>query len=270
MEYVTSDQTRLPALGLGTYRLRGETCTKTVSRALEMGYRHIDTAEYYDNQAAIGKALADTDVDRDDIFLTTKVWRTNLAHDDVLQSARQSLERLGLDAVDLLLIHWPSRSVPLAETIDAMNELQAAGAVAHIGVSNFSVDQLERARERSETPILTNQIEYNPYTDQADVLEYCIENDVVLTAYSPLAKGKVSDDEMLAEIAERHGKTPAQVALRWLLQQEQVAAIPKASSPAHLRANLDVFDFELTDEEMTEIFDRQEGLPTRLRRALGL
>ncbi|MBX0296721.1 aldo/keto reductase [Haloarcula nitratireducens] len=218
----------------------------------------------------MGKALADATVDRDELFVTTKVWRTNLEYDDFLQSARRSLEKLGLETVDLLLIHWPSRSVPLDETIEAMNELQSAGDVAHIGVSNFSVDQLERARELSDTPILTNQVEYNPYTDQADVLEYCLENEIILTAYSPLAKGKVSDDETLAKIAERHGKTPAQVALRWLLQQERVAAIPKASSPEHLQANLDVFDFELTDEEMTEIFDLQGGLLTKLQRALGL
>ncbi|WP_135304729.1 aldo/keto reductase [Haloarcula amylovorans] len=270
MEYVTSNQRQVPALGLGTYRLKGEACTEVVSRALKLGYRHIDTAEYYNNQAAIGKALAGTTVDRDELFLTTKVWRNNLEYDDFLQSTRQSLAKLGLETVDLLLIHWPSRSVPMEETIEAMNELQSTGEVNQIGVSNFSVDQLERARTLSDTPILTNQVEYNPYTNQADLLEYCIENEIILTAYSPLAKGKVADDETLATIAKRHGKTPAQVALRWSLQQEQVAAIPKASSPDHLQANLDVFDFELTDAEMTAIFDLQGGLLTKLQRALGL
>ena len=270
MEHVTMDQEAVPALGLGTYRLRGQTCTDTVRQALDIGYRHLDTAEFYDNQAAIGEALAATDVPREELFVTTKIWRTNLGYDDALRSARRSRRALGLDGIDLLLVHWPSRSVPIAETIEAMNELQAAGEVDHIGVSNFSVEQLERAREASTTPIVTNQVEYNPYTDQADLLEYCASNDVVLTAYSPLEKGKAADDATLETIADRYEKTPAQVTLRWLLQQPRVAAIPKASSPAHLRANLDIFDFELTDAEMTEIFELQGGLVGHLRSALGL
>ncbi|EMA12516.1 aldo/keto reductase [Haloarcula marismortui] len=270
MEYVTTARAEVPALGLGTYRLRGQTCTETVSQALEVGYRHIDTAEYYENQAAIGQALADTAVSRDDLFITTKVWRTNLGYEETKRVARESREKLGLETIDLLLIHWPSRSVPIKETITAMNELQAAGDVRHIGVSNFSVEQLANAREASETPICTNQVEYNPYTDRSDVLEYCIDHDIMLTAYSPLAKGRVNDDDTLATIGDRYGKSPAQIALRWLIQQQQVAAIPKASSQAHLEANLSIFDFELTDKEMAQIFDLQGGLIGRVRSMLGL
>jgi len=270
VEYVNTNRAQVPALGLGTYRLRGRTCTETVSQGLEIGYRHIDTAEYYENQTAIGQALADTAVSRDDLFITTKVWRTNLDYEETKRVARESRQKLGLEAIDLLLIHWPSRSVPIEETIEAMNELQAAGEVRHIGVSNFSVDQLANAREASETPICTNQVEYNPYTDQADLLEYCIDHDIMLTAYSPLAKGRVNDDDTLATIGDRYGKSPAQVTLRWLIQQQQVAAIPKASSHPHLQANLSIFDFELTDEEMTRIFDQQGGLIERVRSMLGL
>jgi len=270
MEYVTTVQAEIPALGLGTYRLRGQTCTETVRQALELGYRHIDTAEYYENQAAIGQALADTAVSRDELFITTKVWRTNLSYEETKQSARASREKLGLDTIDLLLIHWPSRSVPIEETIEAMNELQSEGVVRHIGVSNFSVEQLANAREASGTPICTNQVEYNPYTDQSDVLEYCIDHDIMLTAYSPLAKGRIDDDTTLSTIGDRYGKSPAQVALRWLVQQPQVAAIPKASSRTHLQANLSIFDFELTDEEMTQIFDLQGGLLQRVRSLVGL
>jgi diketogulonate reductase-like aldo/keto reductase len=270
MEYVTAGDVRIPALGLGTYQLRGQACTDTVHTALELGYRHVDTAEYYDNQAAIGRALEATDVPREEVFLTTKIWRTNLAYEDALRSARESVAKLGVETVDLLLIHWPSRSVPTKETVRAMNELQAEGLVHHIGVSNFSVAQLEEAVDASETPIVANQVEYHPYEAQQDLLEFCIEEDVILTAYSPLAKGRVADDEVLQRIGERYDKSAAQVALRWLVQQEQVAAIPKASSRDHLRANLDVFDFTLGDDEMERVFELQGGLLARLRSLLGL
>ena len=267
---VTTTGTQVPALGLGTYRLRGQSCTETVTQALELGYRHIDTAQYYENQTAIGQALAETTVDRDELSVTTKVWRDNLHAADTKRVARESREKLGLETIDLFLIHWPSPSVPIEETIGAMNELQDDGVVEHIGVSNFSVDQLETAREASETPVRTNQVEYNPYTDQSALLEYCIHNDNMLTAYSPLAKGRVADDDTLARIGDRYDKSPVQVALRWLVQQPQVAAIPKAGTRAHLQANLAIFEFELTDEEMAEIFDLHGGLLDRIRSLLGL
>jgi diketogulonate reductase-like aldo/keto reductase len=270
MEYVTAAGESIPALGLGTYQLRGRSCTETVRRALDVGYRHLDTAEYYDNESAVGEAIADSPVDRSELFLTTKVWRTNLAYDDAIRSARESLRKLGTDYVDLLLIHWPSRSVPTEETLRAFEDLREEGVVRHVGVSNFSVAQLREAIAAADAPILTNQIQYHPFQDQGDLLAYCVENDVTLTAYSPLAKGRVATDETLREIGDRHGKTAAQVALRWFLQQECVAAIPKASSEAHLRENFDVFDFELSDAEMERVFDLQGGLVSRVREALGL
>lgn len=270
MEAATVRGVSIPKLGLGTYRLRGDTCRRTVETALDLGYRHIDTAEYYENQSAIGDAIATTDVPREELFLTTKVWRTNLAHDAVLRSARESVEKLGVETVDLLLIHWPSRRVPVEETLSAMNQLQDEGLVRHVGVSNFSVEQLDDARGESTAPILTDQVRYHPYSERQSLLEYCIVNDVVLTAYSPLAKGRVTDDDTLQAIGERYDKTPAQVALRWLVQQENVVAIPKASSRSHLEENLEIFDFSLSVSEMETVFDLQGGLLQTVRDALGI
>jgi len=270
MDYVTIDDVSVPALGLGTYQLRGQACRNTVSEALEIGYRHIDTAEYYNNQREVGDAITDADVARDEIFLTTKVWRSNLQYDQVLQSAHESLDKLGLEYVDLLLIHWPSRTVPVEKTLDAMTQLHDDGKVQHIGVSNFSASQLQEARQVSEVPIFTDQVKYHPFTGQADLVNFCIESKVMLTAYSPLAKGKVVDDETLAAIGDRYGKSASQVALRWLVQQEMVTAIPKASSREHLQQNIDIFDFELTGEEMERVFELHGGLLTKLRQQLGL
>ncbi|MFC4987421.1 aldo/keto reductase [Saliphagus infecundisoli] len=268
MNYVTAQGVDVPAIGLGTYQLRGNECTSVVETALEMGYRHIDTAEFYSNQAAVGDAIAGAPVDREELFVTTKIWKTNLKYDQAVASATESLEKLDIGYIDLLLIHWPNTSVPTAETVQALNHLQEEGVGRHIGVSNFSVAQLEDAVEASETPILANQIPYNPMTDQSDLLEWCVSEDVLLTAYSPLGKGSVVGNETLATIGQRYEKSAPQVALRWLIQQPMVAAIPKASSRDHLAANLDVFDFELTSTEMEQIFDLQGGLLSQLRRKL--
>lgn len=268
MESVTAQGVAVPALGFGTYPMQGDTCQTAVQQALDAGYRHIDTAQMYNNERAVGQAIATADVARDDVFLVTKILRRNLAYEDVLESVEESRDKLATD-IDLLLIHAPSGSVPIEDSIAAMNDLQDRGTVAHIGVSNFSVGQLQDAIAASTTPILTNQVEYHPFKEQSDMLEFCIENDIMLTAYSPLAKGRVIGNEVLETIGDRYDKTEPQVALRWLLQQELVSAIPKASSPAHIQANIDVFAFELTDEEMTQIFELQGGLLTTLRTVLG-
>lgn len=259
----------IPKLGFGTARMTGEECRRAVETALEVGYRHLDTAQLYDNEAAVGEALERSDVPREEVFVVTKVNTNNLAADAVLESTRRSCERLGLETIDLLLIHAPRTHPPLEETLGAMNDLQAEGVVDHVGVSNFSVDQLERSRECSETPIVTNQVKYHPYYDQDGLLEYCLEHDVCLTAYSPLAEGAVVGDDRLEAVGERHGKSAAQVALRWLIQQPAVAAIPKASSRAHIEANASVFDFELSAAEMEEVFELGGGLLESLARRLG-
>ncbi|WP_416838731.1 aldo/keto reductase [Haloferax sp. DFSO52] len=269
MEYVTASGVDVPALGFGTWPMKGATCRTAVEHALDAGYRHLDTAQMYNNEDAVGQAIADSAVPREDVFLVTKIFRQNLSHDKVLSSVEQSVQRLGTE-IDLLLIHSPSRSVPIEASISAMNDLQERGLVEHIGVSNFSVEQMRQAIAASETPILTNQVEYHPFKSQPELLEFCIENKIILTAYSPLAQGRVIGNAVLEEIGTQYGKTDAQVALRWLIQQEMVAAIPKASSQTHIEENFDVFDFELSDTEMERIFDLQGGLFSRLRSLLGL
>ncbi|WP_019992076.1 aldo/keto reductase [Natronorubrum tibetense] len=267
---VTASGAEIPALGFGTARMTGKDCRRAVETALEVGYRHVDTAQMYDNERAVGNAIASSDVDREEVFVVTKVHRKNAAFDDVLESTRRSLERLGLSTVDLLLLHAPSSRAPLEETLAAMNELQDEGKVEHVGVSNFGIDQLESARELSETPIVANQVKYHPYHHQDDLLEYCVANDVCLTAYSPLAEGAVPGDDRLAEIGEPYEKSAAQVALRWLLQQPTVAAIPKAASRRHIEANADVFDFELSNDELAAVADVGDGVWNQLVETIGL
>jgi len=251
MEYQTIKSEKVPSLGLGTWRLSGKECAKAVERALALGYRHIDTARMYRNEDEVGRGIKDSGVDREDVFLVTKVWPSDFSHDDVLRSSRESLRKLGTDYVDLLLMHWPSESVPLEETLGAMRKLQEQGSVRHIGVSNFSPRLVEEAVQHAA--VFCNQVEYHPYKARDDLLEQADGMDYLLVAYTPLARGDVLRERILREIGEARGKTPAQVALRWLIQQEKVAAIPKATSEEHLRGNLDVFDFKLGDEEMNRI-----------------
>lgn len=254
----------IPRVGLGTWELRDEECADIVETALERGYRHLDTAQEYENEAAVGEGLAAADVDRKDVFLTTKVKVGNLHYDDVIDSVHESIDRLNVDAVDLLLIHGPHPRVNPREPLAAMNELREAGRVEHLGVSNFSRDHLRMAMAHSDAPIVTNQVLYHPYRDQSALLEFCEDNDVALTAYSPLAQGAVVDDKSLVAIGDRYGKTAAQVALRWLVQQEGVVAIPKTAKPEHLDENQAIFDFELTDDEVARVNDLRPDLRQRL------
>ncbi len=264
--FTSANGIRVPSIGLGTWRVEGSDARRMVDDALDVGYRHIDTAMAYENETEVGEAIEASAADREDVFLTTKVkgYDEYARYGGFRDAFEACLDRLGTDYVDLLLLHWWNPTVPVEETIEAMNDLQADGMVREIGVSNFSVDQLGRARRASETPILTNQIEFHPYRDRSEMLEYCRRHDVILTAYSPLAEGRVIGDERLAEIGARYDKSAAQVALRWLVQQENVVAIPKASSRAHQVQNLDVFDFELTAEEMSRIDELRGPLSYRL------
>ena len=244
--------TDVPALGLGTWELRGDACAAAVDRALALGYRHLDTAQGYDNERQVGEGLRRSGVPRDEVFLTTKVRPRHFRHDDLLRSTEASLAALGVDAVDLLLLHWPNRDVPLDETLGALHEARARGLTRHVGVSNFNAALTRRAVAAG--PTLTNQVEYHPFLAQTKLLALADELGLLLTAYSPVARGLVRQDPTLREIGERHGKSPGQVALRWLLQQPRVVAIPKAASPENQAANLDVFDFALDDEEMRRVF----------------
>ena len=252
MDYQTIKGEKVPSLGLGTYRLTGDACERAVQRALGMGYRHVDTAQMYGNEAEVGRGIEDSGVERGEIFLTTKVWPSDFAHDRVISKTRESLKKLRTDYVDLLLMHWPPDGVPLGETLEAMRGLQEEGGALHIGVSNFSPFLLEEATEHAE--IFCNQVQYHPYRSQDALLDQAQKLDYLLTAYTPLSRGGVQGDATLREIGEAHGKTATQVALRWLVQQEKVSAIPKATGEEHLAENIDVFDFGLSEEEMGRVF----------------
>ena len=252
MEFQMIKGEKVPSLGLGTWRLSGEECVRVVECALALGYRHIDTAQMYANEGEVGRGLRNSGVGREEVFLVTKVRTSSFSRDDVIRSTRESLKKLQTEYVDLLLMHWPNPSVPLGETLGAMTELQEEGSVKHVGVSNFPPSMVEDATRYAT--VFCNQVEYHPYTAQDELLRQAKAMDYLLTAYSPVAKGRVSNDATLQEIGETHSKTPAQVALRWLIQQEKVAAIPKAASENHLRSNFDIFNFELSDEEMERIF----------------
>lgn len=253
MEYVTVQGEGVPAVGLGTWGLTGEECRRTVETALDVGYRHVDTAQAYGNEREVGQALASSGVDRDEVFLTTKVRASNARYDEVLASTEESRSRLGVETIDLLLLHWPTPMVPIAETMRAMTDLRERGRVRHVGVSNCNVKRLRAAREATATPVFADQVLCHPYHPQRELQAYCAREDVLLTAYSPLGQGGLVADDTLRKIGERYGKTPAQVALRWAIQQDHVAAIPKASSRAHLVENLDVFDFALTRYELDQV-----------------
>ncbi len=239
----------MPMLGLGTWRLKGKECERVIKTAVELGYTHIDTAWMYENQRAVGKALRDIGIDRDKLFITTKIWHTHLKHDDVLSQFDVCIRDLQMDYVDLLLIHWPSDSVPFEETFAAFQEIYDSGKVKSIGISNFSIAQVDRACEISDLPICTNQVEYHVRSQKEELRVHCETRNIPITAHRPLAVGNLSDDKELTEIGDRHGKTAAQVALRWLIQKD-IITIPKSGSEPHLRENLDIFEWQLTDEEM--------------------
>lgn len=244
---------RIPVLGVGTWQLRDETCARIVAEALRLGYRHIDTAQGYENEAAVGEGLRASGVARDRVFITTKV-RPELISDGALQrSLEESLGRLGVDAVDLALIHWPNPAVPVSEAMRALADAKRRGLTRHIGVSNFTVALLQEAVRASAEPLVTDQIEYHPYLDQQKLLGAIRQHGLAITAYCPLALGRVASDPLIHAVAAAHGRTPAQVALRWLIQQGDVIAIPKTANRERLRENFEVFGFALTPAEMTAI-----------------
>jgi 2,5-diketo-D-gluconate reductase B len=248
---LTVQGTAIPRIGLGTWELDGRDAEDGVRDALEIGYRHIDTARAYGNEAEVGAAIAGSGVDRGEIFLTTKVGPSDAERPRFKRAAEDSLRTLGTDYVDLLLLHWPSAGVPLADTMRALDELRDEQKIRHAGVSNFPPGMLAQALEL--VPLLADQVEYHPFLSQDALLRLVAERDLTLTAYSPLARGKVARDATLAEIGAAHGKSAGQVALRWLIEQPQVTAVPKASSHERRVENLDVFDFELTEQERERI-----------------
>jgi 2,5-diketo-D-gluconate reductase B len=249
---VAVQDVHIPALGLGTAGLRGQVTQRMVSYALEIGYRHIDTAQAYRNEAGVGEAIGRSAVPRADIWLTTKIGPAHFRAGDLQRAVDESLRRLGTEP-DLLLLHWPSPTIPLRETIGALNEVKRRGLTKHIGVSNFTVALLREAQALTTEPLLVNQVEYHPYLSQQRVIEATRAGGMAIIAYSPLARGRVFRDPRLRRVGKRYGKTAGQVALRWLLQQDGIIAIPRSSREGHAKANLEVFDFELTPAEIATV-----------------
>ena len=254
MHRVTAHGAGIPAIGLGTWTLKGSACTELVAHALEIGYRHVDTATSYGNEDAVGAGLRAAGVPRDDFFLTTKVWWTDLAPADLERSAEQSLKRLGVDHVDLLLIHWPNPKIRLEDSIAALNRVRARGLARHIGVSNFTLGLLSRAIAASEAPLVANQVEYHPYLDQRKILAACRAAGMAMVSYCPISRGgPLFAEPAVAGAAARHKKTPAQVVLRWHVQQDGVVPIPRTTKAERLAENLAIFDFALDEAEMAAI-----------------
>ena len=242
----------MPILGLGTWQLQGKSCADSVKTAIQLGYTHIDTADAYENHAEVGKGIKESKVQRSKLFITTKVWTTELYYRDVIKNTQRFLEELRTDYIDLLLIHWPNKEIPMEEPFKAFKELIEAKKVRSIGVSNFTISHIKEAKKVSKIPITVNQVEYHPYLNQEDLLKYCKENKIIVTAYSPLARGRILEDSTLKEIAKTYNKTISQIVLRWLIQKGLIV-IPKASSESHIKENLEIFDFELKKEDMNKI-----------------
>jgi diketogulonate reductase-like aldo/keto reductase len=254
MHRVAANGASIPALGLGTWTLKGEACAEIVDHALKTGYRHLDTAAMYGNEDAVGAGLRASGIARDDVFVTTKVWWTNLAAKDLRKSAEESLKLLDLDQVDLLLIHWPNDSIPLGESIAALNRVKSDGLARHIGVSNFTTRHLADALRLSEAPLVANQVENHPYLDQSKVYRACRDAGMAMVSYCPLYRGgSLFEEPAVREAAERHGKTPGQIVLRWHVQQDGVVAIPRTTKKERLEENFAIFDFALSDEEMAAV-----------------
>jgi 2,5-diketo-D-gluconate reductase B len=257
---ITANGARIPLLGLGTWELRGRSCAGMVEQALRLGYRHIDTAEMYDNEREVGEGVHASKVKRGEIFVTTKIWPSHFAPRELERAARDSLSRLRLREVDLLLLHWPNPQIPLADTLGALCKVKRDGLARHIGVSNFTVKLIEEAVRLSSEPLVCNQIECHPFLDQSKVIAACRKHHMAVVAYSPIARGGARNDKLLARIGAGHGKTAAQVCLRYLVQQD-IVVIPRTSKEQRLSENAAIFDFTLSAAEMKEIagLTRRDG-----------
>ena len=253
MDHLHTQGISLPRLGLGTFRMQGDACRAAVESALSLGYRHIDTAEMYGNEEAIGAAIAAARLPRKDLHVTTKVWNENLAPDAIRRAFDTSLKKLRLDQIDLYLVHWPARNMNLPAMFETLLKLKQEGRTRAIGVANFNIALLRTVVEEIKAPIACNQVEYHVMLDQTPLRKYMSAQSIPLVAYCPLAQGRVASDETLAAIGRKHGASAAQVALKWLLDQDGVAAIPKASHAESQQANLEALKLKLDDEDRKAI-----------------
>ena len=252
MKNITIKNAIIPGLGLGTFQLENDLAREITAAAISEGFRHIDTAQVYQNEDGVGTAIKGSGIDRDKIFLTTKVFRESLSKNDFLPSVEESLRKLKTDYVDLLLIHWPNRNVPVAEYMEQLMEAQRKGYTKHIGVSNHPTALLDEVLATG-ADIITNQVEYHPLVDQTKLYTYLRGHGITFTAYSPIAQGKVLGNPVLKGIGEKYGKNEVQVSLRWLLHQDGVMAIPRTSKTERLKDNLNIFDFELSAEDISQL-----------------
>jgi diketogulonate reductase-like aldo/keto reductase len=252
MQAVEANGATIPLVGLGTWDLRGRVCARIVEQALRLGYRHIDTAEMYDNEREVGEGLRTSGVKRGEVFLVTKVWPSHFAPRELERVAKDSLMRLRVSELDLLLLHWPNPRIPLSETLGALCRVKETGLTHHIGVSNFTVALIEEATRLASEPLVCNQVEMHPFLDQSKVVDACRTHGMAVVAYSPIARGNAKNDALLTRIGKAHGKSAAQVSLRYLVQQG-IPVIPRTSKVERLVENLALFDFALTDDEMVQI-----------------
>jgi len=257
MKYEDVHGARIPALGFGTFRMKGDVCSQAVENALKIGYRHLDTAEIYENEKAVGEGIQSGGVDRKNLFITIKAWMDDLSTDGVRKSLEQSLRDINIDYADLWLIHWPNPKFAVEETLAAMMKEVDQGKVRHLGVSNFPVALFQRAAKAA--PVVCNQVEYHPYLAQSKIIDVVRKHDALVMAYAPLGIGKCHADETMAAIGAKYEKTAAQVTLRWFMQQSHVGAIPKASGFDHAKENFEIFDFELSSDDMVAIHALARG-----------
>jgi 2,5-diketo-D-gluconate reductase B len=243
----------IPKLGFGTYGMSGSGLQKILVEALRGGFRHIDTAQIYHNEEDVGAAVSEAGIPRADLFITTKVWVSNYAPERFMASVDRSLQQLGTDYIDLLLVHWPNGGAPLESQIEGLNEAARSGRTRHIGVSNYNAAMLDKATTLSERPLVTNQVEYHPYLDQSKLLKTVREKETSLMAYCAMAVGRVFKEPLLKEIAERQKRTISQVVLRWLIQQPHVVTLSRTSKADRIPENFDIFDFSLSAEDMRSI-----------------
>ena len=250
--FVEAKGARIPLLGLGTWELRGRVCARVVEQALRLGYRHVDTAEIYENEREVGEGVRASGVRRSEVFVTTKIWPSHFAPRELERAARDCLARLRLSEVNLLLLHWPNPQIPVADTLGALGKVKRDGLARHIGVSNFTVALIDQALQASKEPLVCDQVECHPFLDQSKVIAACRRHGMAVVAYSPIARGGARDDKVLACIGAAYGKTAAQVSLRYLVQQN-IAVIPRTSKVERLSENAAIFDFTLGEKDMAEI-----------------
>jgi diketogulonate reductase-like aldo/keto reductase len=249
---IAANGAKIPLVGLGTWELRGRACARVVEQALRLGYRHIDTAEIYENERDVGEGIRASGIKRGELFVTTKIWPSHFAPRELERAARECVARLRLSDVDLLLLHWPNPQIPLEETLGALCKVKRDGLARHIGISNFTVALIEEAWQKTTEPLVCDQVEDHPFLDQSKVIAACREHAMAVVAYSPIARGAVRNNEVLTRIGRAHKKTAAQICLRFLVQQN-IVVIPRTSKVERLSENAAIFDFTLSDNDMAEI-----------------